>query len=264
MSRPNRYRRVWREPRFRKFGPVGRRKASAVCLTVDEFEAIRLKDLEKISQKKAAEKMGISQPTFHRLLEKGHEKVARALTNGMAIEITGGNYVSKESIQKMKKSKKGVEDMEKIAVSTATGGLEDPVVPRFGRCSNFTLVEVENNEIKNTETVQNPGAQMAGGAGIQAAQAIVDAGADTVITGAVGPNVSAILIQADIDAYSASGVKVKDAVQSYLDGELTKIPLSNAPQFPGAGAGRGSGRGRAQGGQGQGSRGQGKGRQGGE
>ncbi len=64
-----------------------------VNLTYEETEAIRLKDLHEMSQKEAAEKMNISQPTFHRILVSGRKKIAEALCNGKAIQIRGGNFV---------------------------------------------------------------------------------------------------------------------------------------------------------------------------
>jgi len=63
-----------------------------VTLTVDEFEAIRLKDVERMDQIPAAEQMTISQPTFQRLLTNAREKIADALVNGKAIRIEGGHY----------------------------------------------------------------------------------------------------------------------------------------------------------------------------
>jgi predicted DNA-binding protein (UPF0251 family) len=65
-----------------------------VGLTVDEFEAIRLKDSEGLEQTEAAESMGISQPTFSRVIDSGRRKVADALVNGKAIRIEGGDYMS--------------------------------------------------------------------------------------------------------------------------------------------------------------------------
>jgi len=63
-----------------------------VVLAVDEFEALRLKDLEGLEQTECACKMGISQPTFHRLLAEARRKVADAIVNGRALRIGGGNY----------------------------------------------------------------------------------------------------------------------------------------------------------------------------
>ncbi|MEM7825562.1 MAG: DUF134 domain-containing protein [Candidatus Aenigmatarchaeota archaeon] len=63
-----------------------------VTLTIEELEAIRLKDLEKLDQESSAKKMKISQPTFNRLLDSARKKVAEALVGGKALRIEGGNY----------------------------------------------------------------------------------------------------------------------------------------------------------------------------
>jgi len=63
---------------------------------VDEFEAMQLKHLQKLDQRVAAEKMNISQPTFHRTLESAHEKITNALKNGRNIKIQGGDYMTEE------------------------------------------------------------------------------------------------------------------------------------------------------------------------
>jgi len=61
-------------------------------LTVDEFEAVRLKDLGGLDEKDAAKKMNISQPTFNRLVSSARKKIADAIVNGKAIKIEGGVY----------------------------------------------------------------------------------------------------------------------------------------------------------------------------
>jgi predicted DNA-binding protein (UPF0251 family) len=61
-----------------------------VILTVDEFEAIRLTDMEGLYQADAAEKMNISRQTLGRILESAHKKIADALVNGKALLIKGG------------------------------------------------------------------------------------------------------------------------------------------------------------------------------
>jgi predicted DNA-binding protein (UPF0251 family) len=63
-----------------------------VILAVEELEAVRLKDLTGLEQEEAAVKMGISQPTFHRLLESARKNIADALVNGKALKVSGGNY----------------------------------------------------------------------------------------------------------------------------------------------------------------------------
>ncbi len=94
MPRPRRCRRVMGEPAVNYFKPAGIpiMQLEEVVLTVDEFESLRLKDLEEIDQEKAAEKMNISQPTFHRLIKSARKKIADALVNSKAIKIEGGPY----------------------------------------------------------------------------------------------------------------------------------------------------------------------------
>jgi predicted DNA-binding protein (UPF0251 family) len=63
-----------------------------VILTIDEFEALRLADLEALSHEEAAKKVKISRATFGRIIEKARRTVADALVNGKAILIEGSNY----------------------------------------------------------------------------------------------------------------------------------------------------------------------------
>lgn len=67
-------------------------ESEETILTIDEFEAVRLKDLEGLDQDACAEKMDISQPTFHRLVIAARKKIADALTHGKSIKIKGGHY----------------------------------------------------------------------------------------------------------------------------------------------------------------------------
>jgi predicted DNA-binding protein (UPF0251 family) len=64
-------------------------------LNVDEFEAVRLKDLNDLEQEECAKRMNISQPTFNRLVRGARKKIADAIVNGKAIRIEGGNYKAK-------------------------------------------------------------------------------------------------------------------------------------------------------------------------
>ena len=68
------------------------RALDEVNLTVDEFEAIRLADLEGLYQEQAAEKMGVSRQTFGNIITSAHRKIADSLVNGKAVKIAGGVY----------------------------------------------------------------------------------------------------------------------------------------------------------------------------
>jgi predicted DNA-binding protein (UPF0251 family) len=61
-------------------------------LTVEELEAIRLKDLEDLDGEQAALRMNVSRPTFQRILDGARAKVAEALVQGKALKIEGGVY----------------------------------------------------------------------------------------------------------------------------------------------------------------------------
>ncbi len=94
MSRPIKWRRVDSIPAVSHFKPAGipLYTLEEVNLTVEEAEAIRLKDLEDLEQEECAQRMQISRPTFHRVLESARKKLADALLNGKAIRIEGGNF----------------------------------------------------------------------------------------------------------------------------------------------------------------------------
>jgi len=65
-----------------------------IVLAVDEFEAIRLADLEGLYQEQVAERMGVSRQTIGRILEIARKKVADALVNGKVLRIEGGAFVT--------------------------------------------------------------------------------------------------------------------------------------------------------------------------
>lgn len=82
-------------PLCRKFLPQVSFNYEAVQVRLEELEAIRLKDLEELDQSDCADKMGLTRPTFQRILQSARVKVAKALVEGRAIIIEGGNYVMK-------------------------------------------------------------------------------------------------------------------------------------------------------------------------
>ena len=83
MPRPPKCRRVEFLPDVTYFKPAGipLRALEEVRLSVEEAEAIRLKDLEGLEQEQCAERMNISRPTFQRVLASGRQKMADALLN---------------------------------------------------------------------------------------------------------------------------------------------------------------------------------------
>jgi predicted DNA-binding protein (UPF0251 family) len=94
MSRPPKCRRVNFLPDITYFKPAGipLRALAEVNLSVEELEAIRLRDSEDLDQEEGAKTMNISRPTFQRILRSARKKLADALLTGKAIKIEGGNF----------------------------------------------------------------------------------------------------------------------------------------------------------------------------
>ena len=94
MGRRPLCRRVSNLPLITYFKPAGipLRDLEEICLSVEELEAVRLKDQEDFEQEQCAEKMNVSRPTFVRILDSARKKIADALIQGKAIRIEGGNY----------------------------------------------------------------------------------------------------------------------------------------------------------------------------
>ncbi len=94
MSRPFKCRRVAFVPDVTYFKPAGipLRDLEEIRLSLEEAEALRLKELEELEQEQGAEKMNVSRQTFQRVLALARKKVVDALLNGKAIRIEGGNF----------------------------------------------------------------------------------------------------------------------------------------------------------------------------
>lgn len=96
MSRPRKEKIVRGCPVSHMFKPAGvpAHRLEVAVLSHEEMEAIRLADLEGLTQERGAEEMGISRATFGRLLQSAHGIIADAIVNGKSLSIDGGVYVS--------------------------------------------------------------------------------------------------------------------------------------------------------------------------
>ncbi len=126
-------------------------------------------------------------------------------------------------------------------VVTATGeGLDAPTSPVFGRCPFYVFV---NTETMAFESVDNPAKSAGGGAGIQAAQFVVEQGAQAVLTGNVGPNAFDVFRAAQVPVHLVSGGTVRQAAEAFKAGRLPLSQTATARAHAGMGRGRGRGRG---------------------
>ena len=96
MPRPPKPRAVAHPPVSEYFKPRGipMTELEERVLALDELEALRLVDLEALSQEEAGETMGVSRGTIGRLLERGRRTVVDALLHGHALRIEGGPVVA--------------------------------------------------------------------------------------------------------------------------------------------------------------------------
>jgi len=114
--------------------------------------------------------------------------------------------------------------VKKIAFTTSGQDLAATMDPRFGRAARFLIYDLEQKSIQLLENQQARNA--AQGAGIQAAETIVRAGVDVLVTGHCGPKAFKVLNAAGVIVYNCDAVTVADALTAVQAGSL--VPASSA------------------------------------
>ena len=242
MVRPRKCRRVDAPPDVTYFKPRGvpLRELNEVSLSVEGYEALRLADYQGLKHEDAAVLMHVSRQTFGRILSQARHAVAEAIINGWALRIRGGVYALNNQSDAGGEAlacnpdltktlaagghstpagnSRGLETeevtMDKIAITSDGPTLDDALDPRFGRAAGFIIVNPQTLEF---EYVDNGAAQaMAQGAGIQAAETIVRAKAEAVLTGYVGPKAFMALQAAGVKiAQNLENMTVRQAVERF-------------------------------------------------
>ena len=94
MARPVKLRKVCSLPEDNKFGPLGlgKNQKDFINMEIDEYEVIRLIDLEGFSQEECARQMDVSRPTVQRIYMDARKKLAMSLVDGKVLKIQGGSY----------------------------------------------------------------------------------------------------------------------------------------------------------------------------
>ena len=92
MPRPPRCRRICGAPQVDTFCPSRCEDTEPILLTLDEYEVIRLVDLEQQTHEQCAAQMDISRSTVQEIYESARRKIAACLVHGKPLHITGGNY----------------------------------------------------------------------------------------------------------------------------------------------------------------------------
>ncbi len=95
MPRPCKRRRICAMPGCGRFGPMdgGAAERAVVTMTLDEYESIRLIDLEGLTQEACAESMNVARSTVQAIYDSARTKLAECLVNEKELRIAGGDYV---------------------------------------------------------------------------------------------------------------------------------------------------------------------------
>lgn len=242
MARPSRCRKVCLEPEYDTFIPGGIPSQEEVCLTVDEYEAVRLIDYEKRTHEQCARQMDISRTTVTEMYERARFKLADCVINGKTLRIFGGHYrLCREANRKCRKSgcagqpevlsedlttgterentnrivkQKGAFDM-RVAVTYENG----EIFQHFGHTQQFKFYDVEDEKIVREQVVDTMGSGHGALAGF-----LKENDVDALICGGIGGGAQSALAEIGIQLYGGVSGSADEAVGALISGNLGYNP----------------------------------------
>lgn len=231
MARPTRCRRICTEPAYDRFTPCGIAGGEPVCLTLDEYEVIRLIDFDGQTHEEAARQMEISRTTVTEIYQSARFKLADCLVNGRPLEITGGNYrlcdggaircgrcrrmqAADTAITDASFQRKGETDM-RVAVTYENGN----IFQHFGHTAQFKVYDIEDGKIVSSQVVGTNGSGHGALAGL-----LAQGGVDTLICGGIGAGAQNALAEAGIQLFGGVAGNADEAVQALVEGKLVYNP----------------------------------------
>ncbi|MBN1573393.1 MAG: NifB/NifX family molybdenum-iron cluster-binding protein [Deltaproteobacteria bacterium] len=119
----------------------------------------------------------------------------------------------------------------RIAITSKGDSLESGLDPRFGRCQYFIIVD--SDDLQNFKALSNDAVSSGGGAGIKAAQTVINEGVEAVISGNFGPNAFDALYSGGVKLYTADVATVKDAVDALGSGKARLLESASAAAHAG-------------------------------
>lgn len=209
MPRPKRCRRICSEPLNSVFYPSVDNDLEGISLTLDEYEVIRLVDLEGYNHLECAKQMDVSRSTVQEIYESARRKIASFIVYGRKLYIRGGNY------QACGCSKKKEGRIMKIAVTYENG----MVFGHFGHTAEFKIFDVVDGKIVSNEVVDTNGSGHGALAGF-----LMQRGVDTLICGGIGGGAINALSNAGIKAYGGVSGDADIAVNDFISGKLEYNP----------------------------------------
>ena len=270
MPRPPRCRRICQAPQYESFSPEEcPRESEAVTLTLDEYEVIRLVDLEKKTHEQCAAQMDISRTTVTEIYETAREKIARCIVLGQRLVIAGGNYrlcegrehtrcgkcccrkgskqtpltsldLSQElpaadrfnsSLPKSNLQNEG-DIIMKIAVTYENG----EIFQHFGHTETFKIYDIADGKVVSAEVVDTNGSGHGALAGF-----LVAHGVDTLICGGIGgglferaydPLLFAAAVRGAQNALAQAGIRLFGGVSGNADEAVNALLAGNLGYNP--------------------------------
>ena len=222
MPRPKRCRRICNEPKFKLFTTED--AVDTILLSVDEYETIRLIDLENKTQEECSIQMQVARTTVTDIYFNARKKIADCIVNGKKLVIQGGNYqicdrkadcfCSSKCENKLKIIQKGVNFM-RIAVTYESG----QIFGHFGHTQQFKFYDVENGKIVSTNVIDTNGSGHGALAGLLQANKV-----DVLICGGIGGGAQMALSEAGIKLFGGVSGSADQAVNSFLENNLNYNP----------------------------------------
>lgn len=243
MARPRKFRNVCDFPDNDRFGPLGRGagEENIIIMPLDQYETIRLIDLEGLTQEECSDQMNIARTTVQRIYSHARKNLADSLVNGKVLKIEGGDYKlcngqgrfcgrgnchrggqAKRTGKNRTffKNSEGERKTMKISMPVNENTIKTEIADSFGRAAYFLIY---NAETKETDFVENKASSSPGGAGIIAAQTLVDSQADILISPRCGQNAADVLEAADIKLYKSLEGSAEDNIKAFEDGKLEPL-----------------------------------------
>lgn len=223
MPRPQRCRRICAEPQVGAFCPDRCREAEPILLTLDEYEAIRLMDLEGRTHEQCAAQMDISRSTVQEIYESARRKIAACLVHGRKLAVTGGNYriCGGQEQDRCLRCRREVNNKNKgaFAMKIAVTYENGQIFQHFGHTGQFKLYEIADDKVIHTEVADTNGSGHGALAGF-----LMQQGVDTLICGGIGGGAQTALAEAGIKLYGGVSGDADTAVNALLSGELSYDP----------------------------------------
>lgn len=230
MPRPRKCRKVCQMPRIREFRPAGELPCeSAVILTVDEYEAVRLIDKQGFSQEECSVYMQVGRTTVQAIYNAARKKLADALVDGLPLRIEGGDYQlcdGKEEYcgcggcrkHRFINARLKIREDGRMKVAIPLDENKQDVCIVLSRAPFFLFQEDGKESI-----VENPAAQAHGGAGIQAAQFLADSGVNVLITVRCGQNAAEVFKATDMKIYKSVNKTAAEELDAWKEGRLEPL-----------------------------------------